>query len=156
MLRDFFIIGINDDSILWKLLTESDPNLAKVMEIATACMQTAKSLRVIFNKSKVIQQDPSVNKVTFGLKQKCFSKPPNSPPPPDISESTRKVGVTCWHCGGNHQAFQCRYRNDNCGKQGHLKCQRSRSKSKNLSPAYHMWVNPDVADARSQSTACSR
>ena len=62
MLRDFFIIGINDDSILWKLLTESDPNLAKVMEIATACMQTAKSLRVISNKSKVIQQDPSVNK----------------------------------------------------------------------------------------------
>ena len=68
MLRDFFIIGINDDSILRKLLTESDPNLAKVMEIATVCMQTAESLRVISNKSKVIQQDPSVNKVTFGFK----------------------------------------------------------------------------------------
>ncbi len=116
---DFFIIGINDDSILRKLHTESDPNLAKVMEIATVCMQTAESLRVISNKSKVIQQDPSVNKVTFGYKQKCFSKPPNSPPPPDISESTRKVGVSCWRCRGYHQAFQCRYRNytcDNCGK----------------------------------------
>ena len=62
MLRDFFIIGINDDSILRKLLTESDLNLAKVMETATACMQTAESLRVITNKSKVIQQDPSVTR----------------------------------------------------------------------------------------------
>ena len=52
-------------------------------------MQTAESLRVISNKSKVIQQDPSVNKVTFGYKQKCFSKPPNSPPPPNISEVTQ-------------------------------------------------------------------
>ena len=159
MLRDLFIIGINDDSILWKLLTETDPNLAKVMEIATACMQTADSLRVISNKSKVIQQDPSVNKVTFGCKQKCFSKPPNSPPPPDICVSTRKVGVTCWHSDGNYQAFQCRYRNctcDNCGKRRHLKCRCSRSKSKNLSPAYHIGVNPDAADDKSQRTACSR
>ena len=69
MLRDFFIIGINDDSILRKLLPESDPNLAKVMEIATGCTQTAESLRLISHKSKVIQQDPSVNKVTFGYKQ---------------------------------------------------------------------------------------
>ena len=53
MLRDF-LIGINDDSILRKLLPESDPNLAKVMEIATACMQTTESLRVISSKSKVI------------------------------------------------------------------------------------------------------
>ena len=98
MLRDLFIIGINDDSILWKLRTESDPNLAKVMEIATECKQTTESLRVISNRSKVIQQDPSVNKVNFGCKQKCFSKPPNSPPPPEISESTRKVRVTCWCC----------------------------------------------------------
>ena len=75
MFRDFFIIGINDDSILRKLLSESDPNLAKVMEIATVCMQTAESLHVISNKSNVIEQDPSVNKVTFGYKQKCFSKP---------------------------------------------------------------------------------
>ena len=93
MLRDFFIIGINDHSILWKLLTDSVANLAKVMEIAIACMQTAKSLCVSSNKSKVIQQDPSVNKITFGYKQKCFSKPLNSPPPPDISESTQNVGV---------------------------------------------------------------
>ena len=50
MLCDFFIISINDDSILRKLLTESDPNLAKVMEIATVCMQTAESLRVISHK----------------------------------------------------------------------------------------------------------
>ena len=77
MFRDFLIIGINDDSIMWKLLAESDPNWAKVMEIATACMQTTESLRLISNKSKVIQQDPSVNKVTFGYKLKCFSKPPN-------------------------------------------------------------------------------
>ena len=84
MSRDIFIIGIND-SILWKLLTESDHNLAEVMEIATACMQTAERLCVISNKSKVIQQNPSVNQVTFGYKQKCFSKPPNSPPPADIS-----------------------------------------------------------------------
>ena len=114
---------------------------------------------MISNKSKVIQKDPSVNKVTFGYKQKCFSKPPNSPPPPDISESTRKVGVTCWRCGGNHQTFQCRYRNytcDNCGNWEHLKCHCSQSKSKNLSPAYHIGVNPDAADDRSQSTACSR
>ena len=66
MFHDFFIIGINDDSILWKLHSDSDPNLAKVMEIATVCMRTAESLRVISNKSKVIQQDPSVSKVTFG------------------------------------------------------------------------------------------
>ena len=134
MFRDSFVIGINDDPILCELLPESDPNLAKVMEIVTACMQTAKSLRVISNKSKVIQQDPSVNKVTFDYKQVCFSKPPNSPPPPDISESTRKVGVTCWRCGGHHQACEC----DNCGKRGHLKCPCSRSKMKNLSPAYHI------------------
>ena len=159
MLLDYFTICINDDSILQKLLTESNPNLAKVMEIATACMQTAESLRVISNKSKVIKQDPSVNKVTFGYKQKCFSKPPNSPPPPDISESTRKVEVTCWRCGGNHQAFQCWYRNytcDNWSKRGHLKCRHSRSKSKNFSPAYHIGANSDAADIRSQSTACSR
>ena len=86
------------------------------------------------------------------------SKPPNFPTPPDISESTWKVGVSCWHCGGNHQAFQCRSSNytcDNCGKWGHLKCC-SRSKLKNFSPAYHIGVNPDAADDRSQSTACSR
>ena len=40
MLRDFFIIGIID-SILQKLLPESDPNLAKLMEIAPAYVQTA-------------------------------------------------------------------------------------------------------------------
>ena len=44
-----YIIGINDDSILRKLLPESDPNLAKVMEIATACMKSAENLRVISN-----------------------------------------------------------------------------------------------------------
>ena len=49
MLHDFSIIGINDDSILQKLLTESNPNLAKVMEIATACMKSAENLRVISN-----------------------------------------------------------------------------------------------------------
>ena len=130
------------------------PNLVKVMEIAAACLQTAKSLRVISNKSKVIQQDPSVNKVTFGYKQKCVTKPQNTPPPPDISESTWKVGVTCWCCGGNHQAFQCWYRNyicDNRGKWGQLKCHCSRSKSKNFSSAYHIGVNPDAADDRSHS-----
>ena len=66
MLRDVIKISINDDSTLRKLLTESDADLAEVMEIATVCMRTAESLRVISNKSKVIQQDPSVSKVTFG------------------------------------------------------------------------------------------
>ena len=37
-----------------------------------------------------------------------------------------------------------------------MKCRCSRSKSKNLSPAYHLGVNPDAADDRSQSTACRR
>ena len=54
MLRDFLIIGIDDDSILRKHLPESDDNLAKVMGMATACMQTSESLRVNSNKSKVI------------------------------------------------------------------------------------------------------
>ena len=124
-LKQYFVANNSDDSILRKLLPKSDRNLAKVMEIVTACMQTAESLCAISNKLKVIQQDPSFNKVTFGCKQKCFSKPPHSPPPPDVYESTRKVGLTCWHCGGNHQAFQRRYRNytcDNRGKRGHLKC----------------------------------
>ena len=34
-------------------LLNPTPNLAKVMEIATECMQTAESLHVISNKSKV-------------------------------------------------------------------------------------------------------
>ena len=56
MSHDFFIIGINDDSILRKLLTETDHNLAKVMEIATACMQTAESLRVISKSQKLFSR----------------------------------------------------------------------------------------------------
>ena len=44
----------------------------------------------------------------------------------------------------------------NCGKQEHLKCCCSRSKSNNLCPVYHIGVNPGAVDDRSQSTACSQ
>ena len=47
MLRDVFVIGINRETILRKLLVVPDLDLTKAVSIATACMTTDEGLRVI-------------------------------------------------------------------------------------------------------------
>jgi len=47
MLRDVFVIGINKETILRKLLVVPDLDLTKAVSIATTCMTTDEALRVI-------------------------------------------------------------------------------------------------------------
>ena len=47
MLRDVFVIGINKETILRKLLVVPDLDLTKAVSIATACMTTDEGLYVI-------------------------------------------------------------------------------------------------------------
>ena len=105
MLRDRLVCGVNDERIQRRLLAESQLEVKKAMELATAMETADKNTRDLQNGNPSARESPEeqpVNRVT--------KDPPKEPklPPRNLKQPNAKRG--CFRCGGQfHDADKCRY-----------------------------------------------
>lgn len=118
MLRDFFVMGIQDSAILKKLLAEGDTlTLSRAIKIAQACVTTEDNLREISSHSKT--STANVHRV------QSTPRTTRTQPATNTRQDNQRSGDTgrCWRCGGRHNPRQCRfatYSCNKCGTVGHL------------------------------------
>ena len=108
MLRDRLVVGINDSRIQQRLLAEPELTYKKAYELTLAAEAAEKN-------AKDLQGHCSES--LHALKQDSPKQQPQR--------------LTCYRCGGNHLAPECRFKNATCrqcGKRGHISkvCRSSR------------------------------
>lgn len=135
VMRDIFVIGINDDKIMDRLFEESVSRLAFDQAVKLALIKESAVLEHESrgNISGNIKPEPVYFQKSRGNKFQKQSKPIEpSQPGPSGYKMTNKC-VKCAVCGRkSHTTNNCAYKNctcHNCGVKGHLapQCKRSRS-----------------------------
>ena len=147
MLRDRFVVGINNDMMLKKLLMESELTLEKSLKIAMA-MQSAESgvkdLQSVgaaggvpVSSSSHTSAPGSVNKLMFSKKKNKYPAQQSSSvshgKPPQSSSKKQ-----CYRCGSFHNPDTCRYINETCfkcKKKGHIK---KKCHAKSVNRTHHL------------------
>lgn len=118
MLRDRLVIGINNDRIQRRLLSESELNLQRAVETAQASFTAALDFQTITNNKPGQLDRPNL--------QKMEGKDTNV----TVSDKTKKYYKSarkseCYRClGTNHSGAECRFREatcHSCKKKGHIK-----------------------------------
>lgn len=118
MLRDRLVIGINNDRIQRRLLSESELNLQRAVEIAQASFTAALDFQTITNNKPGQLDRPNL--------QKMEGKDTNV----TVSDKTKKYYKSarkseCYRClGTNHSGAECRFKEatwHSCKKKGHIK-----------------------------------
>ena len=104
MLRDCLVVGINDDHIQRRLLSEGDLSFEKALEIALGIEAAAKNARAIRSVSIVSEEGTTVNQLSM---KRVSAK--NTP---------------CFRCGVvGHTPAKCKFKESrcyNCDKFGHI------------------------------------
>ena len=109
MLRDKLVVGINDERIQRKLLTESYLTFEKAQQIALAIELADKSA----NDFKQTSSTP----VHYNSHKAGHTKSTSTSTPKSVKT------VKCYRCGGNHHSSACHYIDficRACCKRGHL------------------------------------
>ncbi|XP_062608629.1 uncharacterized protein K02A2.6-like [Saccostrea cucullata] len=128
-LRDRLVVGLRQETIQKRLLSEKDLDLEKAINLAVAMETAARdAAEVQGGKSE------TVNKI---------STLRNANPQPHARSTTQKH--SCYRCDGDHPASQCRHTNTVCSfcrKVGHIeracmKKKRDRNKGRNTSLFYN-------------------
>ena len=134
-LRDQLVVGLRNEQIKKRLLSEAKLTLVKAIETAQAMETAAKDALELKNRETV-----GVNKLRRG--------PPNKPP----RHSEHKQQTKCYRCNGfNHRANECRFKEATCykcGNKGHIeRACRSKAKQKPR-PSYQKPVHSLDEDTR--------
>ncbi|XP_033103603.1 uncharacterized protein K02A2.6-like [Anneissia japonica] len=114
MLRDRLVLGINDNRIQWKMLSETTLNFKTAVEIENAILEADANVKDIN-----IGGTTSVNKV-----QHTQSRYNNRKVSNNNSTSSDRPTPTCYLCLGPHLAPDCKHKEvmcHGCGKRGHLR-----------------------------------
>ena len=130
MLRDCFVVGITDERIQRRLLSEKDDlTFQKAFEIAIAMELAAKNAHVLHHPPPVMQDSgPIINKVSqfrgrrtqFTWSRADAAKGNTRGTAAVSNSSTRK---SCHSCGGNHLHDTCKFRDalcHKCQRMGHI------------------------------------
>ena len=115
MLRDRVVVGINNDPIQNRLLSERTLTFAKALDISQA-METAAKNAVDLRASQSGFKNETVHKV----QNKQYAK--RGPPTPQYKKSEQSH-VPCYRCGEKHSPDTCRYKEAECHychKKGHI------------------------------------
>ena len=134
-LRDQLVVGLRNEQIKKRLLSEAKLTLVKAIETAQAMETAAKDALELKNRETV-----GVNILRRG--------PPNKPP----RHSEHKQQTKCYRCNGfNHRANECRFKEATCYKcsnKGHIeRACRSKAKQKPR-PSYQKPVHSLDEDTR--------
>ena len=109
-LRDHIVCGVYSDTIQKRLLSEPDPTLAKVIQVAQSIEATHKS-------AQAIKSDPAVAKVASPAVNSRSDVPRST-------MTTEGPRQPCYRCGVmGHNPASCNARNlvcHRCRKRGHL------------------------------------
>ena len=110
MLRDRLVSGVQNAIIQKKLLAEKDLTFKSALEIALALEIADKNARELAQSSSMKQAAGEENNSVNFL--------PNS-----RGKFTQQATLTCYRCGGNHRANDCKFKDytcRECQKKGHL------------------------------------
>ena len=102
MIRDRLVCSMNNDHIQRRLLSETELDLKKALELALRMETAAKNVRELQGTSRAAE--PQLRK--------------------DVCKVQREAINNCYRCGKNHKPAQCPFRTTrchNCGKVGHIR-----------------------------------
>ena len=154
-LRDQIVIGINDETILNKLLTEPDTMTYKqAVDIALAAEVASKDLQTVQKSHHSVHHASSSVK---SKQQRGVTKASSQ----STTKSSRSLpdDYKCFTCGGKHLRKDCRYRNSTCSKcnkRGHLAriCRNESSRSQSCArPGSSYNSSRDTHDVHHRDTS---
>ena len=141
MLRDRLVCGVQQDSIQQRLLAEKDLTYQKALELATAmeaAAQGSQDMKRASGFSHATNQGIHWNSSKDGRKK--YS--PADSIPRSKQQKGRSSKLTCYHCGGEHQANVCKFIETecfHCKKRGHIaKVCRAKQGSKHSKQTNHL------------------
>ncbi|XP_064653028.1 uncharacterized protein K02A2.6-like [Lineus longissimus] len=124
-LRDQFVVGLKNESIQRKLLTERDLSFARAVEIALATETASKDAKEL-SKASSASSSGTGNSVQF-VKKQSQRKHGGSAASANSKTDTKYQGRStyCFRSGDkSHKADRCAHKNTECnfcGKRGHLR-----------------------------------
>ncbi|XP_061164934.1 uncharacterized protein K02A2.6-like [Saccostrea echinata] len=140
-LRDRLVVGLRQETIQKRLLSEKDLDLEKAINLAVAMETAARDAAEVQG-----VKSETVNKISTRPKPRQFNKKPtvrNTNAQSHARPTIQKP--SCYRCDGDHPASQCRHTNTVCSfcrKVGHIeracmKKKRDRNKGRNTSLFYN-------------------
>lgn len=125
MLRDRFVMGLNNEATQRCLLTESNLTFSKSVEIAGAREAAAKDVKDIgSHKAESLNNIQSKSSGKSGnFKASNNFKSSNLKSSSNFKSNLSKPAKPCSGCGGSHWKEQCQFKNAtcfNCQKVGHI------------------------------------
>lgn len=129
MLRDRIVVGVNDDKIQRRLLSEATLDFKRAFEIAQGLESAAKSADEISKASRALPTAGSgasgdIHKVTRNTRQSTKSAVMTKSAQASKSQvnDSRKEKL-CYRCNGKHDAKSCRFKDSecfSCHRKGHI------------------------------------
>lgn len=102
MIRDRFVVGIEEERIQRRLLSETTLTLEKAIQMAESMSLADKELKYI---KRTTEQSHRVNKLSSQAKPRHTQSQASAP-----SHSS----LTCFRCNGSHLADKCYYKDEMC------------------------------------------
>lgn len=110
MLRDRFVVAINDDRMERRLLSGKTLTFTRAFDLALAIETAGKNVQTIHEPETAIQEPVQFINPTKNSRTKSYSQ-------------AGSKDFTCQSCGSNHDRKNCKFRDAkcfNCNKSGHI------------------------------------
>ena len=117
MLCDRLVVGVRDDNLCRKLLTQTDTGLQQAQELAIAHETAVRDASVVNTGRDVSTVSAEVHLLGSRSSQQVVRRASTSQ---QQSPPQRATGQSCAGCGGAHLRVNCRFRSAMCRKVGHI------------------------------------